>query len=87
MIGGQFARPKSHPLCWKDGTYSVEGVAQAVGVTVGTVYHWVRRGQVEGHQIAKGMPWKISLMADEIDNLKHYVERVRRTSRSQREAV
>ena len=38
------------PLRWDDGTYSVEGVAQAAGVTAGTVYHWVRRGQVEGLQ-------------------------------------
>jgi len=76
-----------NPPCWKDGTYSVDGVAQTVGVTAGTVYHWVRRGQVAGHQIARGMPWKIPLRPDEIDALKCYVQRVRRTNRSHREAV
>lgn len=76
-----------HPRQWRDGTYSVEGVAEAVGVTVGTVYHWVRCGLVEGHQIARGMPWKISLPPEEIDALKGYVQRVRRTHRSNTEAV
>jgi DNA invertase Pin-like site-specific DNA recombinase len=76
-----------NPRQWRDGTYSVEGVAEAVGVTVGTVYHWVRRGLVEGHQIARGMPWKISLRPEEIDALKNYVQRVRRTNRSHREAL
>ncbi|MBK1720273.1 recombinase family protein [Thiocystis violacea] len=76
-----------NPPRWTDGTYSVEGVAEAVGVTVGTVYHWVRRGQVDGHQMARGMPWKILLTPNKIDELKCYVQRVRRTNRSQKEAV
>jgi hypothetical protein len=76
-----------NPWQWRDGTYSVEGVAEAVGVTVGTVYHWVRRGRVAGRQIAQGMPWKISLTPADIDALKGYVQRVRRTNRSHREAV
>ncbi len=80
-------RNDPNPPSWSDGTYSVEGLAQAVGVAVGTVYDWINRGQVEGCQSAKGMPWKISITPDGIDELKHRVERVRHTSRSHMEAV
>lgn len=76
-----------NPPRWNDGTYSVEGLAQAVGVTRDTVYHWVYRGSVEGDQSAKGMPWKISITPESIEELKRYIQRVRRIKRSQKEAV
>jgi DNA invertase Pin-like site-specific DNA recombinase/uncharacterized protein YndB with AHSA1/START domain len=76
-----------NPPCWRDGTYSVKGLAEAVGVAVGAVYHWARRGQVSGHQSAKGMPWKLSITSADIEDLKRYVQRVRRTKRSHKEAL
>jgi DNA invertase Pin-like site-specific DNA recombinase/uncharacterized protein YndB with AHSA1/START domain len=77
----------NNPLRWRDGTYSVGGVAAVVGVTLGTVYKWVRKGLVKGQQLVKGMSWKISLSEAEIASLQEYVKSVRRTKRSKMEAV
>ena len=72
---------KDHnPLRWSDGTYSVEGVAAAIGVTLGTVYKWVRTGLVKGQQLVKGMSWKVLLSEAEIASLQAYVKCVRRAS-------
>ncbi len=76
-----------HPPRWADGTYSIEGAAAAIGVTLGTVYKWVRQGRVKGQQLAKGMPWKLSLTQAQIASLQTYVKRVRRIKRSTTEAV
>jgi len=75
-----------HPLRWADGTYSIAGAADAIGVTLGTVYLWVRQGRIQGQQISKGMPWKLILSEDDIVTLQTYVKRVRRIKRSNREA-
>nr|MBA3768133.1 recombinase zinc beta ribbon domain-containing protein [Acidobacteriota bacterium] len=77
---------EANPLRWKDGTYSVEGVASAVGVILGTVYKWVRERRVDAEQLAKGMPWKIKLTDEQIASLREYVKRVRRIKRSKKEA-
>jgi excisionase family DNA binding protein len=76
-----------HPPRWADGTYSIEGAAAAVGVTLGTVYKWVRQGRIKGQQLAKGMPWKLLLTQAQIASLQTYVKRVRRIKRSTTEAV
>ena len=76
-----------NPLQWPDGTYSVEGVAAAVGVIVGTVYKWVREGRLHGQQLTKGMPWKINVTEEQIEALKAYVQKVRRIKRSKKEVV
>lgn len=75
------------PPQWADGTYSVVGVAEAVGVIPGTVYKWLQRGRIKGQQLATGMPWKIALTLSEIASLRDYVQRVRRIKRSKMEAV
>jgi DNA invertase Pin-like site-specific DNA recombinase len=71
----------AHPLQWDDGTYSVEGAAVTIGVTLGTIYKWLRCGRVEGHQLAKGTPWKIVLTDEQITSLCAYVQRVRRSKK------
>jgi DNA invertase Pin-like site-specific DNA recombinase len=76
-----------NPPRWPDGTYSVAGVAAAVGVQMGTVYTWVRTGRISGAQITKGMPWKLSLTEAQLSALKEYVHRVRRIKRSKKEVV
>jgi DNA invertase Pin-like site-specific DNA recombinase len=76
-----------NPLRWRDGTYSIEGIAALVGVTPGTVYNWVRAGRVAGQQLAKGMSWKISLTEQDLISLQQYVNRVRCTKRFKMEAV
>ena len=70
-----------NPLRWANGTYSVEGAAAAIGVFPGTIYQWLRRGRLHGHQVAKGLPWQITLTEVEIADLKGYVQRVRRSKK------
>ena len=78
---------KDHnPQRWRDGTYSVTGVAEAIGITHQTVYKWIQQGRIQGHQLIKGAPWKISLTESEILSLRAYVKRVRRIKRSITEA-
>ena len=65
----------------EDGTYSVEGAAQAIGVFPGTIYKWLRTGRLEGHQLRKGTPWKVHLTPEDINELQNYVKRVRRSKK------
>ncbi|MCP4686387.1 MAG: recombinase family protein [bacterium] len=71
----------SHPTRWEDGTYSVQGAAQVIGVFPGTIYKWLRTNRLEGYQLRKGTPWKIYLSPEQINELKDYVERVRRSKK------
>jgi DNA invertase Pin-like site-specific DNA recombinase len=73
----------ANPMRWPDGTFSVHGAAVALGITVQTVSKYLKRGLVSGHQLTKGQPWQIELTDDQIDQLR---ARVRRTSRSKKEA-
>jgi DNA invertase Pin-like site-specific DNA recombinase len=70
-----------HPMCWENGAYSVQGAAEAIGVFPGTIYKWLETGRLEGCQLRKGSPWKIYLTDEQIDELKGYVERVRRSKK------
>jgi len=57
------------PKRWEDGTYSVQGAAEAIGVYVGTIHKWIRTGRIYGEQLRKGTPWKIYLSDQEIRKL------------------
>jgi hypothetical protein len=70
-----------NPQRWDDGTYSVQGAAAAIGVTVLTVHSWLRQGLLSGKQLAKGAPWKITLTEEQIVELRAYADRVRRRPR------
>jgi DNA invertase Pin-like site-specific DNA recombinase len=72
-----------NPPRWPDGTYSVQGAADAIGVTAQTVFKWLKRGLLEGRQLAKGQPWQISIPEHRIATLQR---RVRRTSPSRKAA-
>lgn len=67
----------THPLRWGDGTYSVEGAAQALGVFPGTVYKWLKTGRLEGYQLRKGTPWKITLTAEKVATMQEYLRQAR----------
>ena len=73
----------SNPTQWEDGTYSVEGLANLLDVFPGTVYKWLKKGRLTGHQLGKGTPWKIYLSQEEIDTLR---QQIRRTNHSNKEA-
>ena len=70
-----------HPLQWDDGTYSIEGAAQAIGVLVGAIHKWLRNGRLVGYQLHKGAPWHISLTEEQITELQDYDHRVRRSKK------
>jgi DNA invertase Pin-like site-specific DNA recombinase len=72
-----------NPPQWPDGSYSIQGTATAIGITPQVVFDWLRRGWLTGKQLAKGMPWQIALSPEQAIELR---ARVRRTSRSKREA-
>jgi hypothetical protein len=78
-INGKDANPQR----WPDGTYSVQGAAEILAITPQTVFKWLQRGRLTGHQLVKGMPWKITLSDQQITALK---AQVRRISRSKMEA-
>ncbi|HSH77007.1 MAG TPA: recombinase family protein [Herpetosiphonaceae bacterium] len=70
-----------NPTRWEDGTYSVEGAAEIIGVTKGTIYHWLLAARIQGRQLAKGMPWQIPLHENQIEALRDHVRRARRSKR------
>jgi len=75
-------KPHGHcPAQWEDGTYSVEGVAELLGVHSSTVYKWLRQGKMSGQQVGKGLPWKISLTEQQITTWRDYVFQNRRPKR------
>jgi DNA invertase Pin-like site-specific DNA recombinase len=74
---------EANPPQWPDGTYSVQGAAAAIGITPQVIFDWLRRGWLTGKQLATGMPWQIALSPEQAVELR---ARVRRTTRSKREA-
>ena len=77
---------ENNPVRWADGTYSIGGAANTIGVTLGTIYKWVRTGRITGQQSCKGRLWKLPLSDDDIVALREYANRVRRTKQSRMEA-
>jgi len=73
----------ANPMRWPDGSFSIQGVAAVLGVTTQTVFDYIARGLVAGHQLTKGQPWQINLSDEQISQLR---ARVRRTKRSKKEA-
>ncbi|RUX02442.1 hypothetical protein EOA27_32165 [Mesorhizobium sp. M2A.F.Ca.ET.037.01.1.1] len=71
----------ANPDRWPDGTYSVQGAAVALGVTPQTVFDYLARGWLEGHQLTKGQPWQIELSGDRINTLRARIARNRRSKK------
>ena len=71
---------EANPPRWPDGSYSIQGAAAALGITTQTVFKWLRKGRLQGRQLAKGQPWQITLPNDQISVL---YQQVRRTRQSQ----
>ena len=72
-----------NPLQWPDGTYSIKGAAAALSISPQTVFKWLQKGRLSGRQLAKGMPWQITLSSLQIAELR---TQVRRTNQSKKEA-
>src|SRR5467141_980618 len=73
----------ANPMCWPDGSFSVQGAAAELGITPQTVFDYLARGLLTGHQLAKGQPWQINLSDEQIKQLR---ARLRHTKRSRKEA-
>jgi hypothetical protein len=73
----------ANPMRWPDGTFSVRGAAAALGVTTQTVFDYLARGLLAGHQLTKGQPWQIELTDEPMTRLR---ARVRHTKRFKKEA-
>lgn len=73
----------SNPERWPDGSLSIQGVAAALGITTQTVFEYLARGLLVGHQLTKGQPWQIELTDEQIVRLRAHV---RHTKRSKKEA-
>jgi DNA invertase Pin-like site-specific DNA recombinase len=71
---------------WQDGSYTLAGVAEVIGVHVRTVHTWIKRGMMVPTQAYPGGPLKIVLSAEQIGTLRAYVERVRRPRRIAKDA-
>ena len=78
-INGTLANPRR----WADGSYSVQGAAEILGITPQTIFDWLRKGWLQGRQLAKGAPWQIFLSPEQATALK---ARVRHINRSIKEA-
>ena len=63
---------------WPDGSYTLAGVAEVIGVHMRTVHTWMARGMMVPSQTYQGGPIKITLSAEQIESLQAYVARVRR---------
>lgn len=73
----------TNPMRWPDGSFSIQGAAAALGITTQTVFDYLARGLLVGHQLTKGQPWQIELTDERIIRLR---ARVRHTKRSKKEA-
>jgi hypothetical protein len=68
---------------WPDGRFSIQGAAAELTITPQTVFDYLARGLLTGHQLTKGQPWQIDLSDEQINRLR---SRVRHTKRSKKEA-
>ena len=71
----------ANPQQWPDGSYSIQGTAAALGVTTQTIFDYLARGLLAGHQLTKGQPWQIDLSTEQIHRLRAHVQRMRRSKR------
>jgi predicted methyltransferase len=74
----------ANPMRWPNGSFSIKGVAAELGITSQTVFDYLARGYLSGHQLKKGQPWQIDLSDEQINQLR---ARLRHTKRSKKEAL
>jgi excisionase family DNA binding protein len=69
----------SDGLHWADGSYTVRGIGQALGVPKSTVHRWLNQGRIEGTHRGPGRLWRIQLTDEQIHALRGQVSRATRT--------
>ena len=70
-----------NPDRWPDGSYSVRGAAEALGINEQTVFDWLRKGRLTGQQLAKGMPWRVRLPQKRLAELSRQIRRIKRSKK------
>lgn len=76
---GKINGGEDNPARWPNGSYSVQGAAAALRVTPQTIFDWLRRGRLSGHQKEAGQPWQIELTSEKIRALMSLVRRTKRS--------
>ena len=60
----------ANPMRWPDGSFSIQGAAAELEITPQTVFDYLARGLLAGHQLTKGQPWQIELSDEQISRLR-----------------
>ena len=79
MPGERASEMTSDGLRWADGSYTVRGLGQALGVPKSTVHRWLKRGRIEGTHPAPGRLWRIKLTDEQSHALRGQVSHTTRT--------
>jgi excisionase family DNA binding protein len=79
MPGERASEMTSDGLRWANGSYTVRGLGQALGVPKSTVHRWLKQGRIEGAHLAPGRLWRIQLTDAQIHALRGQVSRATRT--------
>lgn len=80
MPGEQTSEMTSDGLRWADGSYTVRGVGQALGVPKSTVHRWLQQGRIAGTHLGPGRLWRIKLTDGQLHALRVQVSRAPRTT-------
>jgi hypothetical protein len=65
---------EDNPPQWPDGSYSIQGAAETLGITTQTVFS----GYLTGRQLRTGQPWKIQLTPAKIKVPRSRIRRINR---------
>jgi hypothetical protein len=60
----------SDGLRWSDGSYTVRGVMQAVGVSKATVHRWLAQGRLQGGHLGPHRLWRMQLTSSQLQALR-----------------
>ena len=73
----------ANPMRWPDGSFSVQGAAAALQITPQTVFHYLARGLLAGHQLTKGQPWQIDLSDEQVSRLRAQDRHIQRSKKEE----
>jgi hypothetical protein len=79
MPGERASEMTSDGLRWADGSYTVRGVGQALGLPKSTGHRWLQQGRIEGTHLDPGRLWRMTLTDEQIHALRGQVSCATRT--------
>ncbi len=66
-------------LRWEDGSYTIRGVMDTVGVSRATVHRWLKQGRLQGTHLGPYMLWRFKLTDKKIRALCTHAKQTQRT--------